>query len=45
MRRIVDWSVGGYERIHYICAKVEIAQAKENTAVKKKERVPVLSNF
>ena len=38
MRRIVDWSVGDCEWIHYICARVEIAQAKENTAAKKKGR-------
>ncbi len=38
MRRIVDWSVGDCEWMHYICARVEIAQAKENTAAKKKGR-------
>ena len=42
MRRIVDWSVGDCEWIHYICARVEIAQAKENTAAKKKGRGPAL---
>ena len=44
MRRIVDWSVGDCEWIHYICTRVhvEIAQAKENTAAKKKGRVPAL---
>ena len=42
MRRIVYWSVGDCEWIHCICARVEIAQAKENTAAKKKGRVPAL---
>ena len=44
MRRIVDWSVGDCEWMHYICARVEIAQAKENTAAKK-ERKSTCANY
>ena len=42
MRRIVNWSICNCEWIHYICTRVEIAQAKENTAAKKKGREPAL---